>query len=202
MSSQADHIPPENADPGAVTQVLEALQAAVSGERVSVRNIVAKLGERSFAPLLLLPAMILVSPISSIPGMPTFGALVIFLVTIQMLLGRRHLWLPGFLARRTIDTRRLDQAISWLRRPAGWIDRHVHRRFSYLSLRPFSHVALLTCLAVTLVMPLMEFVPALATVAATAITLFAIGLLTFDGVFIIAGYAFIGLGLALASLFV
>ncbi len=202
MPSRSDHIPTEAASPGAVTQVLEALQSAATGERVSVEKVVAKLGERSFAPLLLLPAMILVSPISSIPGMPTFGALVIFLVTLQMLLGRRHLWLPGFVARRTIATARLNRAIVWLRRPAGWVDRHVHRRLSYLSIRPFSHLALLTCLCVTLVMPLMEFVPALATVAATAITLFAIGLLTHDGAFVIAGYAVIGFGVGLAGLFV
>ncbi|MBK1635308.1 exopolysaccharide biosynthesis protein [Rhodovulum adriaticum] len=184
-----------------VNAVLDRLVASIQGERVSVAEIVAGLGERSFAPLLLLPALILVSPVSSIPGMPTMGALIMALVSAQMLVGRSSLWLPRRLARRSIAADRMCRAVKWLRRPAGWIDRHVRPRLVHLARRPLSHVALLTCLGVTLVMPLMEFVPMLATVAATAITLFAIGLMTLDGAYIIAGYAFVGVGVALAGVF-
>ncbi|KGB83284.1 hypothetical protein JT55_02950 [Rhodovulum sp. NI22] len=190
------------ADLGSITEVLEALLDASNDDRVTVRQIVEKMGERSFAPLLLIPAMILVSPVSSIPGMPTFGAIIIALVTVQMLLGRKHLWLPEKLAERSITADRLERAVNWLRKPAAWIDRHVHQRLCYLTFRPLSHFALLTCLAVTMVMPLMEFVPALATVAAFAITLFAIGLMTRDGVFVIGGYGFTGLGVLAATLII
>lgn len=188
-----------NDTPGTVGEVLDALQQVINGDRVTTRQIVAKLGERSFAPLLLVPALILVSPISSIPGMPTLGALIIALVTIQMLAGRRHLWLPEIINRRSVSADRLNRAIAWLRKPVAWIDRHVHRRLVYLTIRPLSYIPLLTCLGVTMIMPLMEFVPALATVAAFAITLFAIGLMTHDGFFVIGGYSLVGLGLLTAS---
>lgn len=194
--------PPVDAADGALMTVLDALDDTLQGERVSVAHIAARLGERSFAPLLLVPAMILVTPVSSIPGMPTTGAAIIALVTVQMLAGRRSLWIPGALGRRSVSADSLGHAVDWLRRPAGWIDRHVRPRLTYLARRPLSYAALLTCLAVTLVMPLMEFVPMLATVAASAITLFAIGLMTFDGAFIIAGYSFIALGAGLATLVV
>lgn len=186
-------------DDHSVTAVLDSLLRAGADGRISLRQVVGQLGERTFAPVLLIPAMILVSPISSIPGMPTMGALVMALVTVQMLLGRRHLWLPERLAQRSMSLDRLERAVAYLRKPARWIDRHIHRRFTYLARRPLSYIALLTCLAVTMVMPLMEFVPALATVAAFAITLFAIGLMTLDGAFIIAGYVFVGLGVLLAA---
>ncbi|MBN2907419.1 MAG: exopolysaccharide biosynthesis protein [Rhodobacteraceae bacterium] len=191
----------DQTDQQTVNGVLDALVASIRGDRVSVAEIVAGLGERSFAPLLLLPALILVSPISSIPGMPTMGGLVIGLVAVQMIFGRSSLWLPAALARRSVSARKMCKAVKWLRRPASWIDRHVHPRMVRLATRPFSCVALMVCLAVTLVMPLMEFVPMLATVAASAITLFAIGLMTLDGAYIVAGYAFIGLGVGLAVLF-
>ncbi|TCP60349.1 hypothetical protein EV663_11028 [Rhodovulum bhavnagarense] len=184
-----------------VNAVLDRLVASIQSDRVSVAEIVQGLGERSFAPLLLLPALILVSPVSSIPGMPTMGALIMGLVTVQMLFGRSSLWLPRTLARRSIPARRMCRAVKWLRRPAGWVDRHVRPRLLRLTRQPLSSVALLTCLAVTLVMPLMEFVPMLATVAASAITLFAIGLMTLDGAYIIAGYAFVSAGVALAGVF-
>lgn len=197
----ADVAPSTVAQALTVNAVLDRLLASIAGERVSVAEIVAGLGERSFAPLLLLPALILVSPISSIPGMPTMGALIIGLVTVQMLLGRSSLWLPGALARRSIPAKRMQLAVKWLRRPAGWVDRNIRPRLVHLARRPLSYIALLVCLCVTLTMPLMEFVPALATVAASAITLFAIGLMTLDGAYIIAGYAFVGMGVALAGMF-
>lgn len=191
---------------GAVTRVLDVLENAAdesSGEgRVPVAAIVAGLGERSFAPLLLVPALILVTPISSIPGMPTLGALLIGLVTAQMLLGRRSIWLPRWLGRRSIRRARLKAAIRAARPAARWIDRRVRLRLRLLTRRPLSYFPLLTCLAITLVMPLMEFVPALATVAAFAITLFAIGMMTRDGIFIIVGYAFVGGTVALAGIIV
>ncbi|MGB8623852.1 MAG: exopolysaccharide biosynthesis protein [Paracoccaceae bacterium] len=192
----------EQALTGPVTSVLEALTHTTADDRVSVRQIARKMGERSFAPLLLVPAMLLVSPISSIPGAPTTGGLIIALITVQMLMGRRHIWLPGFLANRTIGTARLNRAVRYLRGPAAWVDQHVHHRLSYLATRPLSYIALLTCLLVTVIMPLMEVVPMLATVAASAVTLFAIGLLTYDGAFIVAGYVFVGAGVALAGMFI
>ncbi|SMX46725.1 exopolysaccharide biosynthesis protein [Actibacterium lipolyticum] len=192
----------EGAEPSTINEVLDSLCHARNGDRVTVRDIVEKMGERSFAPLLLVPAMILVSPVSSILGMPTFGALVIGLILVQAIMGRKHLWIPEFLARRSLPAKRVESAVNWLRKPATWVDRHVHRRLTYLTVRPLSYIALLTCLALTLTMPLLEVLPMLATVSATAITLFAIGLLTHDGMFIIAGYAFIGLGISLGSLFI
>ncbi|MHC0052133.1 exopolysaccharide biosynthesis protein [Actibacterium sp. D379-3] len=192
----------DQAAPETISDVLDTLADVSTGERVSVREIVESMGERSFAPLLLVPAMVLVSPISSIPGMPTLGALVMSLIVVQILLGRDYLWLPEVLARRSLPSDRMERAVNWLRKPAAWIDRHAHQRLPYLTIRPLSYIALLTCLAVTLVMPLMEFVPALATVAAFAITLFAVGMLTRDGLFVIGGYSFVGLGGLLATVII
>jgi len=195
----------QNGEIGAVTRVLDALETvadAAGEERVRVVAIVAGLGERTFAPLLLVPALILVTPISSIPGMPTLGALLIALVTAQMLLGRRSIWVPRWLGARGIRRARLKAGIRAVRPATRWVDRHVRLRLRFLTRRPLSYVPLLTCLAITLVMPLMEFVPALATVAAFAITLFAIGMMTRDGIFILAGYAFVGGGVALAGIVV
>jgi hypothetical protein len=92
------------------------------GETVSVGDIVEEIGGDAFGPLLLVPALFLVTPVSGVPGMPTIGSLIISLIAVQIVLGRDSLWLPGFLTRREMKKDRLDKALSWLRKPAGWID--------------------------------------------------------------------------------
>ena len=92
-------------------------------DQVSVHDIRQALGERSFGPFLAIPALIEITPIGGIPGLPTLIALGIALVAAQILFGRDHLWLPDVLERRTLDGDRVKKGMEWLKRPAGWIDR-------------------------------------------------------------------------------
>ena len=75
----------------------------------------------AIAPLILVPALILITPISGIPGLPTLGAVLMILVTVQKLMGRNHLWLPGWLTRRNVAGERLRNSVDWLRTPARWV---------------------------------------------------------------------------------
>ncbi len=71
-----------------------------------------------FGPLLFFPALIELMPIGSIPGVPTFLAVIIVLVAGQVLMGRKQFWIPGFIERRKVRAKRLEKAFSWLRKPA------------------------------------------------------------------------------------
>ncbi|MEE4382194.1 MAG: exopolysaccharide biosynthesis protein, partial [Pseudomonadales bacterium] len=81
---------------GSLGELLDQLRAAVEadGAEVSVGELMEAVGRRSFAPVLLLVGLLLVSPLSGIPSFPTLMALLVCLVSVQMLLGRRHFWLP------------------------------------------------------------------------------------------------------------
>ncbi|SMP71332.1 Exopolysaccharide synthesis, ExoD [Desulfonatronum zhilinae] len=73
-------------------QLLDRIEEVASGRnRVSLGSIVEAVGSRSFGPLLLLAGIILASPLSGIPGMPTTMAVVVLLIAIQLLIGRKHL---------------------------------------------------------------------------------------------------------------
>lgn len=188
----------EDMKPHPVSEVLDRLEAAGAGETVSVGDIVERMGARSFAPLLLVPALIMVSPISSIPGTPTLSATIIALIAAQMLIGRRTLWLPRFLRERRLSRARMERAIAFLRRPVGWIEPRMRPRLVFLADGRGVHVALLVCLGITLVMPMMEFLPLLASIAAVAISLIAAGLLARDGILVIAGYGLVIAGIVTA----
>ncbi|MDJ0822996.1 MAG: exopolysaccharide biosynthesis protein [Paracoccaceae bacterium] len=184
--------PPEPERPETLTHLLAQIRPRDGDTAVSVRDMMQRFGERSFVSAILVPALILISPISAIPGTPTIGALIILLIAIQAVFGRQHLWLPGFLMRRSLSPERLEKGLDWLEKPVAWVDRHTKRRFSLLTRRPLSLLVLLTIMATVTVWPFLELLPLVTTTGAAAVSLFAIGLLTNDGAFIVAGYVFLG----------
>src|SRR5688500_9271169 len=73
--------------------------AATEGPKVSVGEVYRAIGERSFGPLLLLAGLLGMTPVSAIPGAPTTLAVITVLITVQLLFGRRTLWLPSQIGR-------------------------------------------------------------------------------------------------------
>ena len=102
-----------------IQDLLDTVRGAVDGPSISFGDILRAMDARSQPVLLLLPALILVSPLSGIPGLSSLGGLTIALVAGQILLGRPAIWLPGFLLRRQLPTARLIWALSKLERAAS-----------------------------------------------------------------------------------
>lgn len=175
----------------ALSHVLARLETAVDGQMVSVGEIVEKLGRRSFPALILIPALLAASPASGIPGLTAAVGLVIVLVVAQMLWNRECVWLPACVARRTISSQRLCQAIDWLRPPVIFVERFLRPRMTLLVTRPLVLLPLVLMLAIALFMPVMEIVPTSGSIAALALACFATALLTRDGLLMLLGYAFV-----------
>ncbi|MFN4271604.1 MAG: exopolysaccharide biosynthesis protein [Aliihoeflea sp.] len=171
--------------PEDLSDVLDQLEDAGDGETVSVGDIVKEIGGDAFGPLLLVPALFLVTPVSGVPGMPSIGSLLISLIAIQIVLGRDTLWLPGFLRRREMKKQRLDKALSWLRKPAGWIDRISSERLIVLTQRPWIMLPASLCALMVLLAPAFETVPFSVSIAAGAVALFALGMVARDGIMVL-----------------
>lgn len=173
--------------------ILAAIRHAATHDTVSVGDILAEIGDQSFGPALLLPALILVSPLSGIPGLPTIGAAIVILIAVQSLAGRRHLWLPAVLMRRQVSSARMRKALSYIDSPAAWVDRHSTGRLALLSTPPFRTASLLIIVGIAATWPLLELLPLVTSIGAFAVSLLSIGLLTRDGIYVFAGYTFVGL---------
>ena len=171
--------------PEDLSDVLDQLEDAGDGETVSVSDIVEEIGGDAFGPLLLVPALFLVTPVSGVPGMPSIGSLLISLIAIQIVLGRDTLWLPGFLRRREMKKQRLDKALSWLRKPAGWIDRISSERLTVFTQRPWIMLPASLCALMVLLAPAFETVPFSVSIAAGAVALFALGMVARDGIMVL-----------------
>ncbi len=178
-----------------IEELLERMRAASKDKkRVTVNAVYKEVGDRSFGPLLLLAGIITVAPlIGDIPGVPTTIGLVVILVTSQMVIGRTHFWLPKFLLNRSVQSAKLRRALSWLERPARFVDRLIRPRLLALTGGAANRVIACLCLVIGMAMPLMDFVPFTANIAGAALTTFGLSIIARDGLLAIGASVFTAL---------
>src|SRR3546814_10319785 len=88
-------------------------------------EIMESLGTRSFGSFLMLAGLIVVMPlIGDIPGVPTLVGVIVALVSIQLLLGRKQFWLPQTMLKRSIEKARLDRELQRTDRPVSRSEEH------------------------------------------------------------------------------
>ena len=180
--------------------LLARLRGAAKGRNVSVQDLVESTGEHSFATLLFVVSLIMVTPLSGIPTAPTIGAVIIALIVGQWALGRDHLWLPGWIARREVSSEKFCKGLEWAGKPAAFIDRHTRARLTPLARRPLKVLPLAAILLIVATWPFLEILPFFTTLCAVAVALFAFGLMVKDGLYVLAGYAYVAvLGLIAGS---
>jgi hypothetical protein len=164
-------------------QLLDRIgEAATEGSDVSLDAILDEVGRRSFGPLLLVAGLITVAPIiGDIPGVPTLMGVLVILIAAQVLFRHDHFWLPGWMLRRSISATKLHKALSWLRRPARFIDRFLRPRLTFLTQRAGMIVIAVVCMQIAIAMPFMEVVPFSANVAGFVLAVFGLALIACDG---------------------
>ncbi len=173
-------------DPKSVGDILDRLEElAKDGNDVSIGRVVQTLGNRGHGPFLMIPALIDISPVGGIPGLPTVLAVIIALTAAQMLFGRKHLWLPGFLANRSLSSEKTCETTAKLRGLARFLDRWFHGRLPKLTEGSFVRVAAGLCILLTLTVPPLELLPFATTAPMAAIAAFGLALLVRDGLLMV-----------------
>ncbi|WP_420862976.1 exopolysaccharide biosynthesis protein [Algirhabdus cladophorae] len=192
---QADVLPDTPPCPHSLSEILDRVIEIAQSERISLRQILHTIGDASFAPMLLLPALAVATPLSGIPLFSSLMGVVIVLVASQMVLRREHLWLPDWILRRTIKGHLVRDGFAKVQPVAKWMDARTARRLKLFTHRPLVFVPQLLCLLSGMIMPVLEFVPFSSSILGAGVALLALGMLTRDGVLIILGlipYALVG----------
>jgi len=122
--------PPQNLED--LLQRLE--QVGEADQPVTIESMLQVTDERSFGALLLIPGLLVLSPLSGIPGLPSVVAVMVALIAIQLLIGRTRFWLPQWLLRRSTSRSKYDKAMAFLHRIAGVVDRLLKRRLTFLTI--------------------------------------------------------------------
>lgn len=177
-------------------ELLERVRPGPGAASIDLGEITARMGPQSFAALLLVIGLLMVSPLSSVPLLSAVMAVVVVLTAGQAVLGRRIIWLPPMIMNRQINAARLHRALDTLDGPAGWLDRRRSGWLKFLAQRPFSLVGYAVIMVAAMTWPPLSLVPLSTTIIAVGMTLIAAGLTLRDGVFVLAGYVWLGLLIA------
>lgn len=174
--------PSEVAPEPRLSEVISSL-AGTEAPRLSVRDIVDALGERSFAPVMILLAAPNALPF--IPGSSTVLGLLLALLGLQLVLGRRRVWLPERLNRWSFDrdgfARLVARIAPWLARFESMARPRLWHAPYRLSERLAGAAALGLSLMIMLPIPFANGMPAV------AICLLALGVSERDGLWLAAG---------------
>lgn len=174
------------------SQELRALAEGLGSGRVAVGVVVDRLEGHGLALLLLMLGIPALVPSPGVPiGIPT--GVLLCLVALPMMAGRRDVWLPGWLARRDLA---VETVRGWVSRALPWIERaerrlrplRMHRLTGRGWVRGLGALVFLHGVLIALPIPLGNFLPGVAVI------LFGLGLLARDG-----GAVLAGLGLSLAA---
>jgi hypothetical protein len=181
--------------------MLDQLDEAGSGSgSISAGELVDTVGQRSFGPWLLIPALIALTPIGAIPGLPTMLALIVILIAGQLVIGQKRFWLPELIRERDIERQRLRNGVGYLRPAARMVDKVLQPRLTWLTKGPFVPIAAALCVAVALTVPPLEVLPFAGMVSWAAIAAFGLALIAHDGALALIALAFTA-GAAAAVLF-
>lgn len=185
----------KNLDPVDIEELLDRIEAGTADRsHVSIGEMMDSVGRRTFGPVVLLVGLILVTPLSGVPGMPTLMGMLTLLTLGQVLVGRTHFWLPGWLVQRQVPRQKLVKGLAMLRPAARWIDRLIRPRLTLLVKGPGLYVMALACMVISVVMPATEIVPFSSSIAGLALMTFGLAMISKDG--LLALFAW---GIALAA---
>ena len=176
--------------------ILDTLREIAEGEDdVEVRDVTRTFGGRGIGPLIVLPALVGLTPLGGVPTVPSILALIIAILAVQIFLPGRGIWLPGFLARRSVSDDKVISATEKLRGVARFVDRWFGGRLPALTGGPAQAVAAACIVGLAALVPVTEVIPFAAFLPMGAIAMLGLSLTLRDGILMI-----LGLALSLATL--
>lgn len=170
-----------------VYDIVGRLEEISDHDDLQLRDLVEAFGRASFVPALMVPAILVLSPLSGIPSFSTLCGACIALIALQMVWAKDHLWLPDWIMRRPVPGHKLAKGLHRLERFAAWIDARSHRRMQALVHGPGAKVVESLALLCGAVMPVMELVPFSSSILGAGVLFFCISFLARDGLWVLPG---------------
>jgi hypothetical protein len=175
---------PDALEHKSASQVLRAVIDAAKGETITIGEIIDAFGERAFGFMLILFS--LPNCVPAPPGIAGIVGTPVLIFGIQMMLGHKHPWLPGFIKRRSVSVAKFKRLIDIAEPRLQWVEGFCKPRllplFGPLGDRFVGLFALLVALSVLIPFPGTNFPPSIALVIAS------IAIMEEDGYLLIVGY--------------
>lgn len=177
-----------NGDAENLTGLLDSLDEQIEGEDdFSVEDLLDAFGARSFGPLLAVPAIIALSPLGAIPGVPATLGVFVVLVSGQHLIGKGRPWVPSRLRDRGVSADTWSDAREKVAPWAARADRVIEPRMTWLTTGPMAQVIGVATLLLGAAMVPLELVPFAVYAPGAALLALGLALSARDGVLAIFG---------------
>jgi hypothetical protein len=161
----------------------------------SLQNVVA---EKSFAIIFLVLMALPALPLPTGGATHVFEIIVVLLV-VQMIIGRRSLWLPKSMLERPLGRGMLDKGLPKLIRIVQWFERHSKRRMGDLLINPvFQQVLGLAILGFTFSALFAVPFSGLDTLPSLAVVIISLSIILEDGLLTIIGLIVGSIGVLLS----
>lgn len=180
------------------SEILEALGQESSSDRISFGDIVNALDDRAFGVAILALAVPCLVPMP-LPGFGLLFGAPLLIITLQLLVGLHHPWLPRALAERSIERETWQKIMAFVAPRLHRVERILTPRLPWMSSAVGERLTgLLTVLIVGL---LLLPVPFTNIPLGAILCLFGLGLFERDGVVLLIawGLALLALGIFLGA---
>ncbi|GAB4380650.1 MAG: exopolysaccharide biosynthesis protein [Elainellaceae cyanobacterium] len=169
---------------------IRALLERLATHPLTLSDVLAETSERGFVLVIALLALPFLLP--TIPGFTTILGSAILLISVQMALGRRSLWLPRRVARFRFPKTLTQQLLNNLHRFSRWLEKIARPRWAGLAQHPSVWRINGICIS-WLTLLLMLPVPFTNSIFSLGILVFVIAMLEADGVLLCVAYALTGI---------
>lgn len=153
-------------------------------DQVQLDEIVEALNSKGIGALLAILALVIILPVGAIPGVPAVFALMIIAISVQVLMGRKRLWIPKKLGRLSFSNKRFERSAKRFMPYAKRIDRYIKPRIEFLFYHETDYIVAVFSIILAATIPVLGFVPMLATVPAMGIFFLGLALMRHDGLFL------------------
>lgn len=179
-----------------LTGMLDTVVEHTDGEKVSFDELLHLFGRRAFGPFMLLPGLLMVTPVGALPGMPLFTGSIIMLVALQLIIGRDSPWLPKGLLNFSFSREKLVKTADRAKPYTERIDRLIGPRLERF-VSPLAQRCIAICCALMALMMLpLSLIPFAAAIPGASIVLLSLSIVAKDGLL-----AIIGLAVAVGAIF-
>lgn len=173
-----------------LTDVLDhVVEETEEEDKVTLKELMESFGSRAYGPLLLIPALLAVFPLTGgVPGMSLVTGSMILLISVQMIIFHSGPWLPDQLLQFSFSRDKLaktsDKVKPWLRP----IESVIHSRWTVLTEKPGYYLLAAVCSVMALLFYPGALIPLAVMIPGAAILLLALGLTARDGLLVLLGY--------------
>ncbi len=167
-----------------ISEILDEFISQPHGAELTLAEILSRLGDRAYGLAILLFALPNTIPVG-IPGISSICAVPLMLFALQLMIGRQRLWLPRWLASRSVPTESFNSMIRNALPRLRKIERYIKPRMEHFTTdwmeKKVGLMVFILSAIIFLPIPLGNFIPAI------CMCIMAMGLLSKDGGFVIVG---------------